>query len=445
MSWRLGRWMMVVALLLPGAAPATDYVEAESTATERIEHATTPLTYALGRARERRAKRREWLKDAPPFWKDARLDLHSRTYGFERLDPDGARHETWATGGWLAFESGRFRERLAVGATLHTSQKLYGPQDRDGLFMLRPRQTGLTVLGEAWADLRLDDQTSFRAWRQKLDLPYLNGQDSRMIPNTFQAYVLRRRAENVGFVAGHVSHMKRRSSREFASMAEAAGVDAERGLSVVGARWAPREGFYIGALNLVAWDLMNTVYGEAQVSHTFANELSLILRGQLTHQSSIGDERLLGGSFSTQHLGLKGQLAYRGVKLSLMGGSTGHGAAIRSPWGGRPGFLSLMREDFDRAGERAFGLGLDVDFARVGADGWSGFLRFARGRGGENAASGVELPTRWELDATLDYRPETGLLENFWLRLRFATLNERGASRTGRDVRVIVNYDIPIL
>jgi len=49
------------------------------------------------------------------------------------------------------------------------------------------------------------------------------------------------------------------------------------------------------------------------------------------------------------------------------------------------------------------------------------------------------------MDATLDYRPGAGVFEDFWLRLRWANLWERDAARTGRDVRVILNYEIPLL
>ena len=98
-----------------------------------------------------------------------------------------------------------------------------------------------------------------------------------------------------------------------------------------------------------------------------------------------------------------------------------------------------MIQDFDTAGESAWGADLGFDFATLGLDHWSGFVRFARGTGSEVFA------TRWETNVTLDYRPPDGLLENFWLRLRFANFHRNGSERTARDARVILNYDIPIL
>lgn len=436
-----------VALVLCSGPPATavDYRHDEETAAEAADEPGSPLGLGLGRRRERLAARRAWLQGQPPFLRDARAVLGSRVYGFERLDPSGSRKETWAAGLRLELESGRWADRLAVGATLHTAQKLYGPRDRDGLRMLRPRQTGITTLGEAWLDWRIDEQTSLRLYRQSLDLPYLNRQDSRMVPNTFEAYLVNRLADDVGFVFGHVPRMKPRDRRQFISMAEAAGVELERGVSLAGFKWEPVEGVTLGGLDLYAWDLMNVGYAELELTHPITDELGLDLAAQFTHQTSVGDAKLGAGSFSTHQLGLRAKVRYKGGSFALAYGSTGHGAAIRNPWGGSPGFLSMMRKDFDRAGEQAWGVTVACDLERLGAPGWSGFARFARGRSAEDAATGRSLPRRWELDLTLDYRPEDGPLLGFWLRLRYATLHDQGATRTGRDVRLILNYELPLL
>ena len=59
--------------------------------------------------------------------------------------------------------------------------------------------------------------------RQSLDLPYVNKEDNREVPNTFEAYRLVGRYRQVQFIAGYVDKIKRRNSSTFISMAKAAG------------------------------------------------------------------------------------------------------------------------------------------------------------------------------------------------------------------------------
>ena len=50
-----------------------------------------------------------------------------------------------------------------------------------------------------------------------------------------------------------------------------------------------------------------------------------------------------------------------------------------------------------------------------------------------------------ELDVTLDYRPDEGFLQGFWLRVRGSFLADGEADADGSDVRVIFRYDFPVL
>ena len=55
--------------------------------------------------------------------------------------------------------------------------------------LLQPNGDGFSVLGQAWAKVRAGPATA-TLFRQALQLPFINGNDSRMIPNTFEAYQL---------------------------------------------------------------------------------------------------------------------------------------------------------------------------------------------------------------------------------------------------------------
>jgi len=126
----------------------------------------------------------------PPFVRDTNLTVHFRTYYFNRTKPDDTINEAWAFGGWLTYESGWLLDTFAMGASLYGSAPLYGPDDRDGTLLLKPEQKGYYVPAEAWGALRYQDYVILKGYRQRVDQTYINSQDNRMTPNTFQGVTL---------------------------------------------------------------------------------------------------------------------------------------------------------------------------------------------------------------------------------------------------------------
>jgi hypothetical protein len=88
-----------------------------------------------------------------------------------------------------------------LGLLGYTSLKLYGPDDKDGTKLLMPGQKSFAVIGEAWGALKVFDQT-VTGYRQLLNRPYINPQDNRMVPNTFEAYTLSGAGSGVSYTAG---------------------------------------------------------------------------------------------------------------------------------------------------------------------------------------------------------------------------------------------------
>ena len=149
--------------------------------------------------------------------------------------------------------------------------------DKDGTLLLEQGQNGFTVLGESHLMARVTDRAMLRLYRQDINLPYLNRQDNRMVPNTFEAYLLFDDADpEFNYVGGHVRQMKRRNETDFISMSEAAGASsAEKGVSMLGALYRFTDDIDIGAINYHGWDTMNIFYTEAHSAWPLTGELAL--------------------------------------------------------------------------------------------------------------------------------------------------------------------------
>jgi hypothetical protein len=376
------------------------------------------------------------------LWRDAALTLKPRTYYFDRQRDGEADSQAWAAGGALKYRSGWLRDRLTLGATAYTSQRLYGPDDKDGTLLLKQGQNGFTVLGESHLMARLTDQAMLRLYRQDINLPYLNRQDNRMVPNTFEAYLLFDVDDpQFNFVGGHVRQMKRRNEIDFISMSAAAGAtDTDRGVSTLGVRYRFTASNDLGAIIYHGWDVMNILYTEGNLAWPLDDDLALKVSAQYTDQRSIGDERI--GKFETSVVGGKFAISYRQAILSLAFSSVDNDSGIRNPWGGYPGYLSLVNKDFDRAGEDAWLIGLSYDFSRVGLPGLSAFANYASG---DTPDSGSKAsPDQQEFDLTVDYR-FSDVLDGLWIRGRTAFVDQDGeGAEDSTDYRIIVNYSMPL-
>jgi hypothetical protein len=427
-------------------APAPDSVEDYQEPME--EHfVEPPVRRPLVEALERTLRRIPYLPE------QSRLELKLRTYYLYGKQKSNSRREAWAYGGSVLYETGWLAERLALGAEFFTSQPIHAPSDRAGTVLLRPVQRPYSVVGQAYAKLRLRPSHELRLYRQMYDTPYTNKQDSRMTPNTFEGYSLQGEfsgtdGASLRYLAGYVSRIKERNSDRFVPMSQAGllQLDSKRGTWVAGALYAPTDRLKLGAINYHTSDVLNIFYATVRHTRAFTDALSVRTELQLTDQRSVGDDLITGESFDTQLVAGQVAASYRGAILRLAFSTTSDEARIRSPWGSKPSPLSLMLSDFDRADEDAWGVGFSYDFRRLGLEGLSGFLSYARGNDAREAASGQSLRNQSEFDVTLDYRIERGRLRGLWFRIRGAFLNERGGGAESQNqLRVIVNYEIPVL
>lgn len=439
--WQSGRAVLAVSavLLVSLGAPPGSRAEDDPARPPALERAFPNL--------------RDQMKDLPAFLRDTDVTVYLRTYYFGRENPDGSENEALAFGGWLAYRSGWLLDTFQIGGTYYGSAPLYGPDDRDGTTLLKPGQEGYGVLGEAFAALRYKDYALLKGYRQEVVQGYINREDNRMTPNTFEGITLGGKLGPVDYLGGYLWKMKARNSDAFRSMSEEAGAKGtDNGVFLFGVKLAPLPGLKIDVSEQYGFNTFNTVFAQVDYTHALAEELKLILGGQFTDQRAVGDKLLTNASsrdWDTYNVSLKGGLGYRGLTVTVAGSVTGSGHTVQAPWGSFPGYLSIIQEDFQRAREKAVLVGAAYDFKAL-VTGLSAFTNIAWGWDAIDPKTRAKAPDQTEYDVTIDYRPTRGYLlfpitRNLWFRLRGAVLDREGAGQLGYQVRFIVNWDIPLL
>ena len=419
---------------------ARDYIEDETTAPTSVENVDDPITYGLEKKKKEVPKLNRFIRDLPPFLRDASLTPHPRTYFFNRNTERETDAEAITLGGELRFLSGKYKDAFRIGASYYFSHAIH-EEDGDRTLLLDEDSDDLSTLGKLYAEISMGD-TFLRLFRQSFNLPYVNKQDNRMIPVTHEAYILAKDGKTLDFIIGHVSQLKQRNAEGFISLAEAAGADGSgKGMQMAGARYHLDDNSSIGAINYYTEDVLNIFYSEFNFTKELSEEITTRVSAQFSHQKSVGDELI--GEFDTNHYGIQLQADYRNAILTLAATNTGSGASIQSPFGGRPGFLSLMLLDFDRANEIGFLTGLSYDLSNWGFPSLSGFAKFAWGHNARDASTGQSSPNASEYNFTLDFKPKTGLLDGLWLRLRHARADFSGGVYF-EDTRIILNYELPL-
>jgi hypothetical protein len=391
---------------------------------------------------------KEKMASLPPFLSDTDLKVHFRTYFFDRINPNDTQNEAWAFGGWAGYKSGWLLDTFAMGATFYGSAPLVAPEDKDGTLLLKPGQKGYYVPGEAWGALRYQDYALLKGYRQLVDQTYINPQDNRMTPNTFQGVTLAGKVGWVQYLGGYLWQIKPRNADEFVSMSEKAGATGSNdGVGMAGARLTPVEGLRIDVSEQYGVNTFNTLYAEGEYLYPLTEAWKLRLGAQFTDQRAVGDALVANAQdkfWNTRAGGARVQMIYDGA-LTLTGAFsiTGSGNNIQTPWGSFPGYLCLIELDFDRANEKAFLVGAAYDFSKLTA-GLSANFNFAWGWDAINPTTRAHAPNQAEYDFTFDYRPpwiSPTFLKGLWFRARAAVLDQQDAQRIGYQFRLILNWE----
>ena len=158
----------------------------------------------------------------------------------------------------------------------------------------------------------------------------------------------------------------------------AGGTGKQEGVIYAGGTWDYAKNGYVRLDEQYAVDVFNTFYIDGKYPIAIDDKTSLTLGAQYYPQSSVGDAQI--GSFSTYGLGLQGAVAYGPVGLQLYYTQTGKGFDTQNPYGSHASYLDMMQVSFNTAGERAWGIGGNVDFAGLGVPGLTAAALYADGR-----------------------------------------------------------------
>lgn len=362
-----------------------------------------------------------------------------RTFFMRRHFDTPQTQESMAIGGHLKYET-PYWHNAGFGVAVYTAQPfIFNDSDRDGAGVLAPHQKGYTVLGEAFLKYKLG-KTSAVLYRQVINTPFINASDFRMTPQTFEAYTLESKdIKNLTLTVSHVTKMKGWDKSKFIDMSEAAGISGtHKPVTMFGALFSPSENYKFQLWEYYCYDFMNIVYFQADVTRKIKDDAALLLSFQALDQQNIGEA--LAGEFHTGMAGVKTGLGFYGAEVNIGYTITNTNHDIINPWTSYPGYTSILDEDSDLAGERAWLLELIYDFGRIGIKGLSASLEHTESY--IPHLGSFSKTNQKETDLNLEYH-FSGKLKCLWMKFRCGFV-ENSLSTFGedyRDYRFMVNYD----
>jgi hypothetical protein len=299
----------LMAVLFWGSAPALaqEYIGDQEPVPDSVDQVVTPMELAY---KEPPTIPRffpwlkEKLKDTPPFFRDTKFDINIRTYYFNREQYDNNENEAWA------LEVSFVQVRLVPGSLRRGRCALYllacyAPDDKDGTLLLKPVRR-VHGRGSALWKSKLVEDNFINIYRYEYNTPFINKNDNRMTPNTFEGYTFngayggKDDAPRFSYGGGYITKIKERNSDRFVWMSQDAA--DETGSHLGGGRVSTRAS---------RWRID---YFQMTSSTFYTNPImfprrtgSASLRGPVPRTSEVRED-LLQGFLQTNQFGIKGRL-----------------------------------------------------------------------------------------------------------------------------------------
>ncbi|MDX2505437.1 MAG: OprD family outer membrane porin [Gammaproteobacteria bacterium] len=386
------------------------------------------------------------------FLADAKILLHSRTYLFDHdreSDPSSGRinndRYSVATGGWVNYQSGYYNDWLGIGLTQYGSYQLDGSKNEDGALLLRPDQESINVLGEAYIEV-LHQFGNFKVYRQKITTPFMNSNDNRMLPQTFEAVKFSSsKGSKTDYIFAYADKMKTRNGQTFQDINKV--VNNDEGVWVAGLRHRFMPLFRAGLISYHAKDYLDIHYAELDGTQAISEQSNLKYALQFIEQESTGQEQ--GGDIDSNAWGLRLTYALYQWQFFFNYTDVDNNHRILFPWSSYAGYNSVQVNDFNRAGEEAIGVGAGYNFSNLGFKGLTASVKYVDGDTPDNGK--IASSDQTEINYDVQYVIQQGALEGISVRLRYADVDRqpytsdtqaRGSGFDVEQFRIIINYEV---
>lgn len=377
------------------------------------------------------------------FFDEATFTLHVRSYLFDVSNDKGDDPAAWAVGGWAGYQTGWIGDILQFGAVAYTSQPLWAPEDRPGSLLLLPDQGGFSVLGQAYAALRYDEQV-LTLGRQLVHQPEINPHDNRMVPITHEGGSLGGDIGMFSYYAAFLTATKTRGSNEFEDYGEVVGVDQNEPMYLGGFALTPNDDIKARTSLYVVPDILLSSYTDGQWTGKF-DGYDFSLSSQFMIQTGVGEELLTGPDFTAWVFGIMGDVSRGGLTLSAGYTANGSDDDWQTPYGMWPGYTNMIIGVFDRAEEQTLLLSAGFDFGHVGLDGLNLTTMVALDT---HVADDLPLWNEYDFIASYDLSAVDGLprwLSPLSFNAQYALLQKDYSGGSGYvedELRLILNYEI---
>lgn len=311
--------------------------------------------------------------------------------GYISLDPDESNVNSsydLALGGQLKFVTAPLYG-ISLGAAFYTSHSLTQPDEEDYNDELSSSEQHYDLLAEAYITYAVDGFT-ITAGRQLLDTPFVDSDDCRMTPHTFEALVASYAINDILIKGGYLSAWQGVDAgypddADFDDLVE----DSD-GTFMLGATYS-NDTIEANAWFYVIDDVVDLFYVDAVAPINFNDNMSLTLGVQVSAQNdSTGSNTYvaMGSKVEGELYGAMAEFAIAGVTI---GAAYDHaeidaGEALFGGFGGGPFFTNidtLVANEF-AAGQDAdsYTLCIGYDFGATGIDGLSIGYTYGNYQGG---------------------------------------------------------------
>ncbi len=370
------------------------------------------------------------------IFSDGKITFQFRNYYFRRDFDTATTMEDLAAGGMLYYKTASFHG-ISLGTAFYTAQGMGLNDSRKRTYsLLASDHESFSVLGESYIQY-VWDKTTVRIGRQEMNTPWVNKYDIRLTPQSTESYTLYDKSfPDIEIVFSHVTKMRGRTSTDFVSMTEFAGITtADEPVTLAGVIYTGIKGLKLQLWDFYGHEFLNNVYIRGDYSREIKEDLAVFGAFQYLNQHDVGDS--VGGAIDTGNFTIMAGIKVRGAKLSLAVSDNGDDNIFIS-WGHDFIVDTTVYRPF-RAESTSLQATLCYDFIKMGIQGLDGKVSYTDFNTPDNGTNAS--PDRDAICFELNYKFE-GFFKGLGLkwRLGFYDNDEDLGGDDVRDMRFYVKY-----